>query len=328
MKTEKTPEQKTIEQGRAVLELEAQALSRIALRLDESFSRAAELIFKNSGKLIITGIGKSGQIARKLASTFSSTGTPAVFLHPSESAHGDLGLIGSGDIILALSYSGETAELAEVVRFVTRKDIPMIAMTGQSLSSLGKAARVILNCSVEKEACPLGLAPTTSSTAMLGLGDALAMAVLALRGWTADDFADLHPGGQLGAKLTRVKDLMHTGDAVPLVSQDESVKKVLTVMTHREVRGVAGVVDADGNLMGVITDGDVRRRLEKNLSPLDGTAKDLMNPNPRTIDQEELAEKAQFLMEQFKIQVLFVLNNTSGKKPVGVLNYQDLLRVR
>lgn len=319
------------EQGLWVLEVEAKAILSLKDRVNEQFVKAVEIIRDCKGKLVVTGIGKSGQIARKLASTFSSTGTPAVYLHPSESAHGDLGMVAAGDVIMALSYGGESSEFGGILSFIARRGLPLIALTGQPNSTLGKAANVVIDVKVPEEACPLGLAPTASSTATLAIGDALAMSVLKLKGFRVEDFAEVHPGGSLGARLlTTVKDLMHTSEAMPLVGMDAPMKQVLSIMTHREVRGVAGVVDANGDLAGVITDGDLRRRLEKSQDPLAGVAKDLMNPNPRTIDQSELAEKALFLMEQFKIQMLFVTNPSSStpKKPVGVLNYQDLLKAK
>lgn len=314
-----------------VLQIEAQSILALKDRLDQKFLDAVEKIAAVRGKVVVTGMGKSGQIARKLASTFSSTGTPAVFLHPAESAHGDLGMIADNDVVLALSYSGESLELAQVLNFCARRGIPVIAMTGKKTSTLARAAQTVIDTFVPEEACPLGLAPTASTTATLAVGDALAMAVLERKGFSVEKFAEYHPGGSLGAKLlTQVKDLMHTGEALPLVTRETPMKQVFSIMTHREVRGVAGVVDAAGNLAGVVTDGDIRRRLEKNGDPLQGVAGDLMNPNPRTIDQNELAEKAFFLMEQFKIQLLFVLDLTSAtpQKPVGVLNYQDLLAAK
>lgn len=323
--------EKILSQALRVLEIESEALINLKKYLNDDFVHAADLIFKNKGKLIITGIGKSGQIARKLASTFSSTGTPAIYLHPAESSHGDLGIISDTDIILAISYGGETFELQTILSFAARKGMKLIAMTGKSESTLAKSALYVIQVKVEKEACPLNLAPTASTTATLAMGDALAMSVLSLRGFTSEEFAEYHPGGSLGFKLlTRVNDLMHTGDAMPLVQPSTEIKNVLFMMTHRDVRGCAGVVSDDGNLIGVITDGDIRRRLEKEQNPFVGKAKDLMTLNPRTIDQSELAEKALFVMEEFRIQMLFVLdkNSSTPKKPVGLLHLQDLLRTR
>lgn len=311
--------------------MESQAILSLKDKIGEDFLQAVELISRSEGKLVLTGIGKSGQIARKLASTFSSTGTPAVFLHPAEGAHGDLGLIEARDIVLAVSYGGQSQELSQVLNFCARRGVTLIAMTGAKDSSLAKAAKLVLDVKVPEEACPLGLAPTASTTATLALGDALAMSVLERKGFSAEQFAEFHPGGSLGARLlTRVKDLMHTGEALPLVTPETSLKQVVSMMTHREVRGVAGVVDGKGDLVGVITDGDIRRRLEKTENPFAGSAQDLMNPHPRTVDQEELAEKALYLMEQFRIQLLFVLDSGSStpRRPVGVLNYQDLFRAK
>lgn len=317
--------------AKKVLDVESQAILSLKDKIGEDFLQAVELISRSEGKLVLTGIGKSGQIARKLASTFSSTGTPAVFLHPAEGAHGDLGLIEARDIVLAVSYGGQSQELSQVLNFCARRGVTLIAMTGAKDSSLAKAAKLVLDVKVPEEACPLGLAPTASTTATLALGDALAMSVLERKGFSAEQFAEFHPGGSLGARLlTRVKDLMHTGEALPLVTPETSLKQVVSMMTHREVRGVAGVVDGKGDLVGVITDGDIRRRLEKTENPFAGSAQDLMNPHPRTVDQDELAEKALYLMEQFRIQLLFVLDSSSStpRRPVGVLNYQDLFRAK
>lgn len=318
-----------IQQAQQVFEIEAKAILALKDRLDEGFLKAVQLVKNCQGKLVVTGMGKSGQIARKLASTFSSTGTPAVFLHPAESSHGDLGVIKDDDVILALSYGGETPEMASILSFAIRKDIPVIAITGNRASTLAKAAKATLNVHVSEEACPLGLAPTASSTASLAMGDALAMTVLNEKGFSPENFAEYHPGGSLGYKLlTRVRDVMHFGDSLPFVQPDTPIRQVLSMMTHKDVRGAAGVLDSTGDLVGVITDGDIRRRLEKSPDPLGGTAKDLMTTNPRTIDANELAEKALFLMEQFRIQMVFVLDShgSTPKKPVGILIMQDLLR--
>lgn len=309
-----------------VLQIESDAILSLRSRINETFYKAVELISKTKGKLIVTGIGKSGHIARKIASTFSSTGTPAVFLHPAESAHGDLGLISTGDLVIGISYGGESRELLTVLNFITRKNIPLIAMTGKTESTLSKAAHLTLDISVSKEACPHNLAPTASSTATLALGDALAMCVLVQKGFRPEDFADVHPGGSLGAKLVRIVDLMHKGDSLPLVTEATSIKQIVAIMTHKDVRGTAGVINDQQELIGIITDGDIRRRLEKSTDPLNGTAIDIMNRSPKTIDQNELAERALFLMEQMRIQSLFVLDSNSSqpKKPVGIINFHDL----
>lgn len=318
-----------IKQAIRVLEIEAKSILSLKDKIGPDFVKAVNLIKNCEGKLITTGIGKSGQIARKLASTFSSTGTPAVYLHPAESSHGDLGIIGKSDLLLALSFRGESAEFMGILNFVSRRGIPLIALTGNPQSTLGKSAQCLINVHVSEEACPLNLAPTASTTASLAMGDALAMAVMMEKGLRPDEFAEYHPGGSLGSRLlTRVKDVMHTGDALPLVQLKSPLREVFSIMTHKDVRGAAGVVDEKGDLIGVITDGDIRRRLEKSNDPLQGVAQELMTTSPRTIDAHELAEKALFLMEQFKIQMVFVVdqNAPQPKRPIGILNFQDLLR--
>lgn len=322
---------KIVQQGLRVLEVEAQAILSMRERIGSEFEQVVRLLCDCQGKLILTGMGKSGQIARKLASTFASTGTPAVFLHPAESSHGDMGIIENNDVVVAISYGGESPEFASILRFVARKGIPLVAVTGNGSSSLAKAAQATLNVHVSEEACPLGLAPTASSTATLAMGDALAMAVMAEKGFGSEDFAEFHPGGSLGYRLlTRVKDVMHLGQALPTVGLETPIREVFSIMTHKDVRGAAGIVDGNGDLVGVITDGQIRRRLEKNADPFTGTAKDLMTTNPRTVDAGELAEKALFVMEQFQINMLFVLDKESAtpRKPVGILHVQDLLRAR
>lgn len=322
--------EQVLNQAIEVLEIEAEAISNLKSRINETFFKAVELISNCSGKLVVTGMGKSGHIGRKLASTFASTGTPAVFLHPAESAHGDLGILSSGDVVLAISYGGESRELSTVLHYIARKGLPLIAMTSKAESTLGKAAQVMLDISVKKEACPHNLAPTASSTATLAFGDALAMSVLVQKGFAPSDFAEVHPGGSLGAKLVRVADIMHKGEALPLVKPSTTIKEIVGIMTHKDVRGTAGVLNEQGELIGVITDGDIRRRLEKADNPLSGSASDLMNSNPKTIDQNELAEKALFLMEQMRIQTLFVLDSQSKspKKPVGIVNFHDLFAAK
>lgn len=322
--------EQVLRQAIEVLEIEAEAITNLKTRIDDHFLKAVELISQCTGKLVVTGMGKSGHIGRKLASTFSSTGTPAVFLHPAESAHGDLGILSTGDVVLAISYGGESKELATVLHFVSRKGLALIAMTGKTSSTLGLAAQVTLDISVKKEACPHNLAPTASSTATLAFGDALAMSVLVQKGFAPTDFAEVHPGGSLGAKLVRVADIMHKGDALPLVTLATPIKEIVGSMTHKDVRGTAGVLNEKGELIGVITDGDIRRRLEKSDNPLAGTAADLMNSHPKTIDQNELAEKALFLMEQMRIQTIFVIDSHSAnpKKPVGIVNFHDLFAAK
>lgn len=318
-----------IEEASRVLDIESRAIQTLKARLGESFVKSLDLIESCQGKVIVTGMGKSGQIGRKIASTMASTGTPAIFLHPAESSHGDLGILSTQDIIIAISYGGETPELKDILHFAARKGIAVIACTGSMKSSLGQAAAIVLDISVTEEACPLKLAPTSSSTVTLALGDALAMCLLRRRGFKEEDFAEFHPGGKLGRRLlTRVEDVMHSGNGFPVVTPETNMREVIALMTRKEVRGVAGVVDSSESLIGVITDGDLRRCLERSESPLDAMVKDIMSKNPKTVDASELAEKALFLMEQFAIQNLFVVRRTSPqpKKPVGLLHLHDLLR--
>ncbi len=318
-----------ISEGRRVLALEAQSVLDAAEQLDESFVEAVQLVMNCKGKVVITGMGKSGHIARKISATLSSTGTPSVFLHPAESSHGDMGVISNDDVVVAISNGGESSELFPILNYITRKNIPLIAMTGKLGSTLGKAAQVTLKATVREEACPLGLAPTSSTTVSLALGDALAMAVLKEKGFSKDNFAEYHPGGKLGRRLIlRVSDLMHKESALPLVPLDEKMTNVIALMTAQEVRGVAGVVDGDESLIGSITDGDIRRRLQKSIFSLEERARDWMSRDPKTIDRNELAEKALFFMEQFKIDRLFVVDKVSSNplKAVGLIHIQDILQ--
>lgn len=318
-------------EGARVLEIEARSIDYLRSKLDQSFVKALDLLQACTGKVVVTGMGKSGHVGRKIASTMTSTGTPAVFLHPAESSHGDMGMIASNDVVIAISYGGETPELLDVLKFVARKGIPLVAMTGKMQSTLGRAGTVTLDVGVDKEACPMGLAPTASSTVTLALGDALAMTLIKRRGFKEEDFAEYHPGGSLGRRLTtHVADVMHTGEALPVVGLSTGMKDVLSVMTKKEVRGVAGVTDEKGSLVGVITDGDIRRCLEKSHNPLQDTAQNIMSKTPKTVDASELAEKALFMMEQFSIQSLFVVNRDSHQPthPVGLLHLQDLLKAK
>lgn len=314
--------------AKEVLEIEAQGILALRERINDAFFKAVELIHACSGKVVVTGLGKSGQVARKISSTLSSTGTPSVFLHPAESSHGDLGLVAKGDLLICLSYGGETPEFAPLLAAASRRGIPVIAMTGNVKSTLAQNAQVVLDVSVSREACPLELAPTASSTATLAMGDALAMTVMKKRGFSAQDFADNHPGGSLGFKLSKVRERMHTGTGFVTVTAETPLRKVVSLMSQAETRGAAGIVDGEGNLVGIITDGDIRRRLESADDPLTGTAREMMTKTPRTIDGDEISEKALFLMEQFRINLLFVLDSRSAtpKKPIGVVHIQDLLK--
>ena len=316
------------EEAKKVLAIEAQAVAALGPRIDEKFIEAVSIICDCRGKVITSGIGKSGIIARKLASTFSSTGTPSLFLHPAESSHGDLGVVATEDVIVIFSYRGEADELNALLHYAARKGLKIIAFTGSQDSRLGRAANIVLDCSISTEACPLNLAPTASTTVALAFSDALAMAVLLKRGFKAEDFAEYHPGGYLGRKLIKIRDVMHSGSAVPLVQLETPMLNVVSMMTAKEVRGTAGVVNITNELVGVVTDGDLRRRLEKSQNPLEGMAKDIMTLNPKTIDADEMAEKALFVMEEFRIQMLFVVDSQSvnPRQPIGLIHLQDLLK--
>jgi len=314
----------------SVLDIEAQAILNLKNQVKESFPLAVDLLIDLKGKLICTGIGKSGFIARKIASTFSSVGIPSFFIHPTEGSHGDFGAITEADIVLAISYGGESLEMAPMIKFLNKKNISIISMTAKVDSVLAKSSKVVLDVQIKKEACPLELAPTASSTACLALGDALAMTLMKIKKVTSEQFAELHPSGSLGQKLMRISEVMHTGAGFISAGTNTSLKEIVSQMSRAETRGACAILDDKGNLAGVITDGDIRRRLERVENPLSGFASDLMTTNPRTIDCNEFTEKALFYMEQFKIHVLLVLNKNSSDplKPVGILHIQDLLRNR
>lgn len=319
---------KSLEIALQVLTVEAEAILSLRDRINSDFQKAVDLVLSCKGKVVWTGIGKSGYVARKVASTMSSTGTPSVYLHPAESLHGDLGLLQENDLLIAVSYAGLSAEFTPILATVARLNIPLIAITGNRQSLIGQSAAVVLDTKINKEACPLGLAPTASSTATLAMGDALAMAVLEAKGFGIEDFAKNHPGGGLGRQLLRVKDVMHSGAALPLIPLNTPMKEVFSLMSRGEVRGAAGVLDEAGNLAGIVTDGDIRRLLDQSKDPFQGNVGQVMNGNPRTVDSSEIAEKALFLMEQFRINVLFVTDKSSAqpRKPVGLVHIQDLLK--
>lgn len=315
-----------LEEAKRVIRVEAEALLALAESLDGEFSKAVSMILAANGRVVVTGMGKSGIICQKIASTLSSTGTPAFFLHPAEGIHGDLGMIMKGDVVVAVSNSGETEEVVRILPVIKRIGAQLISMSGNSASTLAKAADVFLEIAVKEEACPLGLAPTASTTATLAMGDALAVALLVERGFKAEDFALFHPGGALGKKLIlSVQDLMHTGDAVPLVSEDVLMREALFVITSRGL-GITGVVDSRGCLVGVITDGDLRRALERGVDILNVTAGDLMTGNPKRIVAEELAAKALQRMEEHSITSLFVFREIADEQPVGIIHLHDLLK--
>jgi arabinose-5-phosphate isomerase len=308
--------------ARRVLEIEAQAILELAPRLDESFDRAVELLYACPGRVVVTGMGKSGLIAQKISATLASTGTPSLYLHPVEAVHGDLGRIVKGDVLLAISYSGDTEEILALVPQVKRLGSPLVAMTGNPRSTVAQAADVNLDVSIRREACPLGLAPTASTTAALAMGDALSMALIERRGFTVDDFAVLHPGGRLGKKLLRVEDLMSTGEQIPRVSPETAMKDVLFEMTRKRL-GLTTVTDPDGRLLGMISDGDLRRQIERHgYTLLDRTAAECMTRDPVRIGRRDLATRALDVMEGRKITALLV---TDGEGRIeGVVHLHDL----
>ena len=309
-----------IEAAQRVLRLEAEALRVMGEALDETFVRAVDLIDQAAGRTVVTGMGKSGHIARKISSTFSSTGTPSFYVHPAEASHGDLGMIAREDVVLALSNSGETPELGDVINYCRRFNVPLVSITARMDSTLADNSDCTLLLPAIAEACPMGLAPTTSSTAMLALGDALAIALLDRRGFTAEDFQVLHPGGKLGQNLLRVGDLMHGGDDLPLIAAQGRVSEALLLMSTNGF-GCAGVIDAAGDLIGVITDGDLRRHMSDTLLGL--SCGEIMTANPKTIRAQALASEALGLMNATKITSLFVAQE---RRPVGILHIHDCLR--
>jgi len=314
-----------LKRAREVLRVEAKGIASVVERLDESFVEAVETLHACAGKVVVTGVGKSGLICRKIAATLASTGTPSFFLHSADGVHGDLGMVMRNDVILALSNSGETEEILKLLPHFKLHRLKLIAMTGRPDSALAKAADVVLNVAVEEEACPLGLAPTASTTAALAMGDALAVVLLQKRGFKEEDFAMRHPGGILGRRLLlRVQDLMHQGDEIPLVGEETRMKEALFEITSKRL-GVTGVVDPEGTLVGVITDGDLRRGLERKGDIFQLSAKEMMTPKPKTIPAETLAAEAVAVMEQYMITSLFVLEDGSHR-PVGIIHLHDLLK--
>ncbi len=312
-----------IQLGKAVLETESQAIQDAIARLDERFSRACEIILQCQGRVVVVGMGKSGHVGSKIAATLASTGTPAFFVHPAEAQHGDMGMITPQDVVITLSNSGETDEVTTLLPLIKRMGAPLIAMTGRPESTMGSAADVVLDTSVEKEACPLNLAPTASTTVTLAMGDALAVALLETRGFTAEDFALSHPAGALGRRLLlHVSDIMHSGDALPKVGADASLADALVEMT-RSGLGMTTVVDND-QLVGVFTDGDLRRAFERNAHPSSTGISDVMTAGGLTINAGQLAAEALQLMEKHAINALPVLDDSATL--VGAINMHDLLR--
>ncbi len=309
--------------ARRVIDEEVEGLLRLRDSLDESFVRAVDLLLNCEGKVIVTGIGKSGYVARKIASTLASTGTPAHFLHPSEALHGDLGVIDRGDVVIAISNSGESSEVIQLLPYIKMLGVPLIAITNKKDSTLARYSDVHLYLNVEREACPLRLAPTTSSTATLVLGDALAMTLLQLRGFTERDFALRHPAGALGRKLRLVRDLYHTGDELPVVKEETPMKEVVLEISSKGF-GATAVVDGEGNLVGIITDGDLRRFVKRGGSFEKSVAREVMTPNPKVARPDEMALEALRRMEEHKITVLIVVDEEG--KPVGIIHLHDILR--
>jgi arabinose-5-phosphate isomerase len=312
--------------AREVLDIEAQAVTALKDRLDAGFGVAVDLILNCRGRVVVSGIGKSGHIARKIASTLASTGTPAFFVHPAEASHGDLGMVTRDDVFIGISNSGESAELLVIVPIVKRRGAKLIAMTGNAKSSLATESDVFLYASAEKEACPLNLAPTASTTATLALGDALAVALMKARGFSDEDFASSHPGGKLGRKLlTHVRDVMRTGEGVPQVRSDASLSDAVLEISRGRM-GMTGVVDDDGRVVGVFTDGDLRRAFARATDFKSTRITAVMTPAPRTIQPERLAVEAVQIMEQYKVNQLLVVDEEH--RPVGALNMHDLFRAQ
>ncbi len=309
--------------AKAVIDTEIGALQALPARLDEQFVSACEAMLNCKGRVIVTGMGKSGHIGNKIAATLASTGTPAFFLHPGEASHGDLGMIVNGDVIIALSNSGTSEEILSILPVIRRLDVRIIAMTGNPQSPLAEAADFHINIAVDKEACPLGLAPTSSTTATLVMGDALAVALLEARGFTAEDFARSHPGGRLGKRLlVHVRDIMHTGEAIPRVTPEFSLQQAILEMTRKKL-GITTITDSDGTLLGIFTDGDLRRSFEKGNNLLEQPIADLMTRHYQQAEAPMLAVEALNLMEKHAITVLPVVQ---AGQVIGIIHMHDLLR--
>ncbi len=314
----------SLDEGKRVLAIEARAVQALIDRLDEQFSKAVDLLFNCKGKVVVSGMGKSGLVGQKIAATMASTGTPAFFLHPAEGIHGDLGMLGRQDVLIAISNSGETQEILQLLPYVERMGITVVSMTGRMTSTLAKNSDAALDVSVSEEACPMGLAPTASTTATLAMGDALAVALLQKRGFKEEDFAQFHPGGTLGRRLlVRVKDVMHAGSELPQVKESVPGTTAMLEMTAKKL-GMTTVVDGQGKLSGIITDGDLRRFIQRGGDFSRVTAGELASRNPKSIGPDDLAAKAVEMMERYSITTLVV---TEGdRKIVGVVHLHDLLK--
>ncbi len=311
--------------ARKVLKIEADAVAGLIEKLDDSFEKAVEIIYESSGRVVVTGMGKSGLVGKKIAATLASTGTPSFFMHPAEASHGDLGMVTSLDAVIAISNSGETEELVGLIPFVKRFNVRLIALTGNPLSTLSSIADVSLDVSVKEEACSMGIVPTASTTAALAMGDALAVALLMKRGFKEEDFAFFHPRGALGKRLlTRVEDLMHKGNALPLISPDTPMTRAVVEISSKRL-GIAVVAGPGGKILGIITDGDVRRGIEKwGKTLFDLNAGDVMSKNPKTVAVHELAAKALSIMEELSITALIVPDEQG--RAAGVIHIHDILR--
>ena len=316
----------TLQLARETLDIEASALLQLKARLDERFVQAVNMVLGVQGRVVVTGMGKSGHIGRKIAATLASTGTPAMFVHPAEASHGDLGMIQNIDVVLAISNSGESDELVAILPVLKRQGVPLVAMTGGLTSSLARHANIVLDCSVDKEACPLNLAPTASTTAQLAMGDALAVALLDARGFKPEDFARSHPGGSLGRRLlTHVADVMRQGTDVPQVGPEAEFTALMREMSSKGL-GATAVTDADGHVLGVFTDGDLRRLIEKGADLRSLKARDVMHASPRTIRVDALAVEAAEMMEQWRITSILVIDEAG--RLCGALNTNDLMRAK
>lgn len=314
----------SLAEGRRVLKIEARAVQTLVDRLDAQFARAVDLLLRCKGKVVVSGMGKSGLVGQKIAATMASTGTPAFFLHPAEGIHGDLGMLGRTDVLIAISNSGETQEILQLLPYVERMGIPVVSMTGRMTSTLAKHSDVALDVSVSEEACPMGLAPTASTTASLAMGDALAVVLLQKRGFKQEDFAQFHPGGTLGRRLlVRVRDLMHGGAEMPVVSEAVPATAAILEITAKKL-GMTTVTDANGKLVGIITDGDLRRFIQRGGDFARVTAGELASRNPKTIAPDDLAAKAVEQMERFSITTLVV--GEGERRILGVIHLHDLLK--
>ena len=318
--------QDILQTAKKVLKIEADAVLALIDRIGQPFAEAVGMILRCEGRVVISGMGKSGLICQKIAATMASTGTPALFLHPAEGIHGDLGMLMKGDVVIAVSNSGETEEITRILPVIKRMGLPLIAMSGNPRSALARAGDVFLDISIKEEACPLGLAPTASTTATLAMGDALAVSLLIERGFQPEDFALFHPGGALGKRLLlRIEDLMHVDEAMPLVREETLLRDALFEITSKKM-GITGVVDGDGALVGVFSDGDLRRSLEKGLDGLNRPISEVMSRRPKRILRANLAAKGLQKMEEHVITSLFVFESEESTVPVGILHMHDLLK--